>query len=796
MIEGEFNNAARTGHTPPTEPADQKRRDLLRVIVLATISAVIGAYLIASSILICKDGVFYIGQAQQVGHDLLGVAKRYPPAYPLSLFAAHAVARWFVGNDSTALWVLSSQITTLLLRTLALIVLFLAGRRLVGSRRSFHAVVILCVLPYAAHDGSDVLREWPVLLVIAGGLWLLLWAVQQQRWHAFGWVGLLAGVGYSLHPTCVQLVLYGFLGLVLLGPRGAGGRLRLAGAGLVSALGFALAVAPLMVATGQIAPQQLQQQASTTRPPVIVSVAGQPASNDPIQVNIDENQTAELAVEVLDPEDKGLKLEAVLVPVGTRPVYSFRCPANDACLLTISEREKNSVLVDGSKGVWAYEGIGCYAYPGAKDAPGLRPVYRLWSPVLGRHFYTADRPERNLLLNSPSSGQWKNEGIAFYVPAEAKRSPQTVPIHRFQISKQEHFWSVERLPPQHIKSEMAYDGIAWYGLSGHPLPTGASFSEGILRWRPSHEQAGTYQLNLIAGGRQFDSCQLVEIHVRGTEDREQKAEGGEQRTAPSSVIRHPSSDAGLATAPVKAASGHRDGLALRSAEAINALIEGFAENLAFFFMLPLCIGFIHRWRHEATRQEQVLIGGLVVVNAALMFARYVWIEPTSLRRYGMPMVAMTIFYIPVGFELMARWLAGWCNRHLAPLWSWRPSEWFWLYAMTMVGVAICIPKLVRPLGDGKEDYRQAAQWLRSNTPVGATVAVPDQRIAFYADRKGPVYEYQTDPREVDYIVAIVPQDGSEGPLSHWDRAYVSPADKSRAKRLVVYRRPGIQMVGP
>jgi hypothetical protein len=114
----------------------------------------------------------------------------------------------------------------------------------------------------------------------------------------------------------------------------------------------------------------------------------------------------------------------------------------------------------------------------------------------------------------------------------------------------------------------------------------------------------------------------------------------------------------------------------------------------------------------------------------------------------------------------------------------------------MVGVAICIPKLVRPLGDGKEDYRQAAQWLRSNTPVGATVAVPDQRIAFYADRKGPVYEYQTDPREVDYIVAIVPQDGSEGPLSHWDRAYVSPADKSRAKRLVVYRRPGIQMVGP
>ena len=193
MIEGEFNNAARTGHTPPTEPADQKRCDLLRVIVLATISAVIGAYLIASSILICKDGVFYIGQAQQVGHDLLGVAKRYPPAYPLSLFAAHAVARWFVGNDSTALWVLSSQITTLLLRTLALIVLFLAGRRLVGSRRSFHAVVILCVLPYAAHDGSDVLREWPVLLVIAGGLWLLLWAVQQQRWHAFGWVGLLAG---------------------------------------------------------------------------------------------------------------------------------------------------------------------------------------------------------------------------------------------------------------------------------------------------------------------------------------------------------------------------------------------------------------------------------------------------------------------------------------------------------------------------------------------------------------------------------------------------------------------------
>ncbi len=730
MIERDLDNAV-----------ERTRGSLAHGAVLTALSVLIGVYLIATTVLISRDGVFYINQAQKAGYDAWGVAQRYPPAYPLLLLAAHGLLRSFTGDDTTTAWVLSSQIVTLACKTLALIVLFLVGKRLIGGRRSFLAVLILCFLPYAAQEGSDVLREWPLVLVIAAGLWLLLWAVAEHKWWPFGLAGLLAGAGYWLHATCVQLALYGLLSVPFL-PRPTCSKLRRAGTVLTVTAGFIFAAAPLMFITGHLLPQQLQHELSG-RPPVILSVAGRSASPDPIQVTIPEGQDLRVPIEVLEADVDSLKLSGVLTPAGSRPVYGFHCPANGAYFWTLSERERDLILTDYDGAAWVYDGITCYAYPRAEDAPLLRPLYRLWSAAQSRHFYTMDKSQRDAMVASSAGEQWTDEGVAFYVPAEGTRPEDAVPIHRLRSGEREY---------------------SWYAFRGQPLPAGAGFSRGTLQWRPEPGQAGQYQISLIVGERPLDSCQLIQIDV-------QKA--GTASIAPAPTNAPPP------TAATRPPSRGHDSLALRSAMALNRIFAGVTENLMVFFAVPLIVGFAHRWRHGASRHERLLITTLLATNVALMFARYVWIEPTSLRRYSLPLVALTIFYIPVGLELMAQWLAR----------RWGRSERVWLYVLMGTGIALCLPKLVQPLGAGKEDYRSLAQWLRENTPAGATVAVPDQRIAFYAGRRGLVYQRQPDRRDVDYIIGTMREDGRGGLPSDWQKVYTPPEQKHGGRQFAIYSKP-------
>ncbi len=502
-----------------TGSSQRRGRDLLRPAVLIAMSSVIGIHLIATTVLISRDGVFYIRQARQVAHDLSGVNQQHPPAYPLLVLAAHGITRIFSGDDSTASWVLSGQAAALICRTLALIVLFFVGRRFVGSQRSFLATMILCFLPYAAKDGSDVLREWPLVLTVAAGLWLLLWAMAEQRWYLFGPAGLLAGMSYWLHPACAQLGLYGLLAVLLL-PHGMGWRLRSAAATSAFAVGALVPVVSLMVLTYETTARQIQ--------PAAVSSA----------------------------------------PAATAP----------------------------------------------------------------------------------------------------RASPVSQPV-----------------------------------------------------------------------------------------------------TAPS--------------------PSHQDAVGLRSAKALGCIARGIMDNLMVFFVLPLLVGFVHRWRHDASRQERILVVAILLANSMLVFTRYVWIEPDPSRRYSMPLVALTIFYVPVGLEVMAQWLANLCGRLVSGTSPWRISERSWMSALAALGIVICLPKLVQPLGAGKEDYRSLARWLHDNTPANAVIAVPDKRMAFYADRKGLSYEQQPELRAAHYVVTTTAESGRIGLPGHWKQVYVQPSPtKDGRRQLAVYSR--------
>jgi len=191
-----------------------RKQDLVHIATLLTIALGIGVYLIATSVLICEDGTYYIKWARRFSSDPIRVIKGHAFGYMLLIFTGHKLATLFCEESSVYTWVYTAQSVTLLCRLLALIPLYFIGKFFVGGKRSFWAILILIMLPYPARFGSDTMREWPHMLFLATGFLFLLWGSKYGKWWAFGLVGLFTGLGYLIRVECVQLIVYGILWLV------------------------------------------------------------------------------------------------------------------------------------------------------------------------------------------------------------------------------------------------------------------------------------------------------------------------------------------------------------------------------------------------------------------------------------------------------------------------------------------------------------------------------------------------------------------------------------------------------
>lgn len=86
----------------------------------------------------------------------------------------------------------------------------------------------------------------------------------------------------------------------------------------------------------------------------------------------------------------------------------------------------------------------------------------------------------------------------------------------------------------------------------------------------------------------------------------------------------------------------------------------------------------------------------------------------------------------------------------------------------------------------KQGYLDAAMWLKENTKPEDIIAVPDKRIAFYAERKGLVYGNKF-PQQAKYIVKIVK--GGEKPKVNsavQEKCSAWIGGRGKRKRVVIY----------
>jgi hypothetical protein len=735
------------------------KMDFLCLGLLAGVCLLIGLDQVQKSVLVNPDGVFYIGQAQRLSGHYADTVQQHPMGYPCILWVAHRAALALGGRDSPMLWLHSAQAATLLCQILALLPLYLLGKLLVGAENSFWALLVLIVLPYPAQYAGELLREWPYVLFLSLGFWLLCWGLRQRHWWVFALVGLDAGVVYLIRPEGIQLVLYAFLGLagVSLGVA----RFRLAtrlGAGSLLVAGFFLSACPYVLTAGALTAPQFRSR-PPKRPPVISAIGPQAASSDPLAFEVAAEQLLELPIHVAGPDGSPLAFTLAGMPVGSRPVYQFWSARLGGHFWTVRDQEKNLLLSTYSRDAWDYEGIVYYAYAQADARVGLHGVHRFWSPTRQRHFYTTDGGEAEALRQGAPGNSWDYEGVAFYAFAGNSRPPDTVPVYR--------------------SSDIKRSEVAWYAQPAGQPPAGAQIKDGVLCWRPRSDQKGDYQLNIIVDDGSLQSCQLIRIRVATTPaaptGRPPIGTGADRPGGASAEAPLPQ------TVSLAATGRHRELLP----QAVQKVAGGIVEDLMVIFFVPWLVGLYGRLRYQADRTERILIGAVVITNIALMFWRHVYLVPGEYRRYCLGMLALTAFYIPAGVEILARGLNRLCPlsrpRGLPPGLH-QPS---WFYLLLAVGITICLPKLLLPSHGNKTGYRAAAEWIRQNTPADAVLAVPDTRLSFYAQRLGLPYVQYPNAGRADYVVVI---DGGEEVqvAAQWRPVYSVRTDRRTKKTLTIY----------
>jgi len=758
------------------------KSDCVRLGVLLGLCLALGTYLILTTALISKDGIAWVDLARGGSS---ASAHGSPPGYPLLLRAAHKLAGSFTSDESVLSWIHASQAVTLLCRALALIPLYLLGRRLIGGARAFWGVLILILLPYPGRYGSDVSPQWPYLLLLSLGFYLLYWGLDSGRWWVLGLVGFDAAVGCLIHPLCGQLVIYGLVGLMIL-PHPAKGpsAWRPLGANLLLVAGFAGVLVPYAYVAGA-APQPSSRLGSNS-PPAIASIGGKPAGLETAQFEVRAGGLLEIAIEASDPDGDKLTFSAVSVPPGSSPVYRFHSVVTGDDFWTISDQEKTWLLAKYPRQTWRYEGIAFYACAQSGDAAGLVPVHRFWSASQQRHFYTTNRAEKDAIDEDSPNKSWTYEGVAFYAFAEPGRPPDAVPVYRFWSERSGYSWAVGNLWRDAFPApaeDAGIDAIAWHVYAATRPPAGLSFEGRTMRWRPQRDQTGDYVINVIASDGELDSCIVAKIKVTEAQPAgpatERPAGAHEDTAEPVKVSgsydRHAYASVGVASG----AGAVRDTSMTLSVGSVTA------EGLVALLLVPWCLGLYRRLRHEAGPLERALMVAVILVNAGLMLAVSGGIGSGPPARYAFGLVALTILYVPAGLEVMARQLGTVVAGRNGPGASPDRRCLPWFYVLAVFSIAVCVPGLGKPVPAREKAYRAASRWLQENTGADDVIAVPDMRISFYAGRGG--LPCRPDPIEglAEYVVGIRRPGAPEVPSRLHER-YSVDLDSREHTSLVIY----------
>ena len=142
--------------------------------------------------------------------------------------------------------------------------------------------------------------------------------------------------------------------------------------------------------------------------------------------------------------------------VAYNPIYRLYNPNSGEHFYTLNSAEKDNLINVG----WRYEGIGWNAPKSGN------PVYRIYNRNAGDHHYTLSEKERDNLIKEG----WEYEGIAWYSSVE-----KSVPLYRVYNPNCKgagsHHYTVSKNEINNlITAGWRDEGIAWYGVYSESDP--------------------------------------------------------------------------------------------------------------------------------------------------------------------------------------------------------------------------------------------------------------------------------------------------------------------------------------
>ncbi len=231
-----------------------------------------------------------------------------------------------------------------------------------------------------------------------------------------------------------------------------------------------------------------------------------------------------------------------------------------------------------------------------------------------------------------------------------------------------------------------------------------------------------------------------------------------------------------------------EGIPSEIATAIGKLFANIGETLMWFFVPAWLIGLFMSFRRISRyKPEQFLITLLIALNVSLMLWLFCKTDYMS-GRHTLPLVVFTIFYIPVGLHTSASWLQQRLSKQSQQADVKKENAHFGFVVLVSIGIAICTPKLLRPLHHDKIIFRRATQWLSENTLESDLVATPDLRITFYSEREGNDYKHHTFSENVQYVVRVYKKKPLSGNDNLPRQANILYTDESDDKyRIDIYK---------
>ena len=227
------------------------------------------------------------------------------------------------------------------------------------------------------------------------------------------------------------------------------------------------------------------------------------------------------------------------------------------------------------------------------------------------------------------------------------------------------------------------------------------------------------------------------------------------------------------------------GLSIRSIIGDDTLVTNVCETLMYYFVPGLLIGSYYYFRKQSKTSEQTFFAtAFLVVNVALLLWQSLCRNCLS-KRHTLALVAFTVFYIPIGLHIIAGWISERTSKNnvIVP-----KNRQRWFLILMVVGMSICLPKLLSPIRIEKQGYRETANWLREIMLPDDIVAVPDVRIGFYSERKWVRYWDDNITAQTKYVVRVVKNKDEKPKFNRTvqEKYSVWIDRREKKKRLVVY----------